>query len=316
MARSGSTDFATTGTTIIQDALVLAGKMAMGASMGTDQSAYGLRALNMIIKKLANQGLLLHVITEGSLFLVDDRESYTLGTGGDHATSSYVKTEILTAASSGDLTIEVDAITDISASDVIGVELDGGDLQWTTVNGAPAANTVTLAAVLTDDVAAENHVYTYTTIIERPQRLLSDSIRLENEDGTESPVRLVSREEYIRMPNKAATGSCNQVYYDQQWGAVGTLYTWPTCDDVKQVLRFSFERLLQDMDAVGNELDLPIGAHQMLVYSLAVEFALSNQEVDYNRVGFLKGVRDELLDDYLSRDSEDGSIYIQPNILR
>jgi hypothetical protein len=312
MARSGSVNYAVTAADIITDALRKLKVLPAGAGIGTDQSTDGMRALNLIVKTLANTGCHLNVLTEGTLFLVEDREVYTLGTGGDHAATAYVKTEIATAASSGDLTIDVDSITGISNADKIGVELDGGSIQWTTVNGVPAGGVITLAAALTDEVAADNHVYAYTTIIEMPQRILQGTIRLENSDGTETPVRLVTREEYFQLPNKATPGKCNQVYYDQQYGALGYIYTWPTCEDVQCVLHFTFERLIQDLDLTTENTDFPIGAQQMLVYALAVDLATSYPRVDPNNMVWLKGLRDELVDDYLSRDSEDGSLFIQP----
>jgi hypothetical protein len=44
-------------------------------------------------------------------------------------------------------------VTGVATTYNIGVQLDDGTFQWTTVNGAPSGFTVTLTAVLTDSAA-------------------------------------------------------------------------------------------------------------------------------------------------------------------
>jgi hypothetical protein len=44
-------------------------------------------------------------------------------------------------------------VTGVATTYNIGVQLDDGTFQWTTVNGAPSGSTVTLTAVLTDSAA-------------------------------------------------------------------------------------------------------------------------------------------------------------------
>ena len=68
-------------------------------------------------------------------------------------------TAVKTGASKDDLTIDVDSISGIADDDGIGITLDDGTVQWTTVNGTPSGNTVTLAEDLDGDAAAGNVVY-------------------------------------------------------------------------------------------------------------------------------------------------------------
>ena len=68
-------------------------------------------------------------------------------------------TAIKVAASKDDLTIDVNSISGLADDDSIGITLDDGTLQWTTVNGTPAGDTVTLAEALPDDAAIGNVVY-------------------------------------------------------------------------------------------------------------------------------------------------------------
>jgi hypothetical protein len=57
-------------------------------------------------------------------------------------------TTLTADGSGGDLTITVASITGIASGDIIGVKLNTGQYHFTTVNGAPAGNTVTLTAAL------------------------------------------------------------------------------------------------------------------------------------------------------------------------
>lgn len=69
-------------------------------------------------------------------------------------------TEIKTAASKGDKTIDVDSISGIDDKDGIGIVLDGyGGTFWTYVNGDPSGNTVTLNDALPGPAAVDNDVY-------------------------------------------------------------------------------------------------------------------------------------------------------------
>jgi hypothetical protein len=57
-------------------------------------------------------------------------------------------TTLTADGSGGNLTITVASITGIASGDIIGVKLNTGQYHFTTVNGAPAGNTVTLTAAL------------------------------------------------------------------------------------------------------------------------------------------------------------------------
>ena len=314
MARSGSTNFIVTRDDIIKYALQDIGVITgLGSNPTAEQITHAAWKLNVMVKKDMTQGLHLWALTEGTLFLVDGQESYSLGVGGDPATSSYVKTELSSDGAAGSLTIDVDSITGISSGHAIGVELDDGTLHWTTVNGAPAGTTVTLTVALASVASIDNHVYAYNTIIEKPLRILKETVRIELGSGAEMPVTLVSRAEYVQLSDKSTTGKCNQVYYDPQYGALGTLYAWPTCDDVKDVLHFTFERTLQDFDAATDNPDFPIEATDYLVKGLRYELA-GAYGVPGPRRQELRDEAREARDDWLDWDSENSSVFLQPDL--
>jgi len=57
-------------------------------------------------------------------------------------------TTLSVAGVGADLTVTLSSVTDITSGDVIGIQLDSGEAHWTTVNGAPVGNVVTLTVAL------------------------------------------------------------------------------------------------------------------------------------------------------------------------
>ncbi len=312
MATSGSKDFSVSRSTIIQDVCEDLGLKDQGQTIENHINTKAIFKFQSMIKAGLTNGSFLHAISEGTLFLVKDQESYTLGTGGDEATASYKKTEMSTAAVATDTVLKIDSSAGMTAADYIGIELDGGDLQWSTIASVDSTTQVTIDDVLTDAAAVDNHVYTYTTIIEKPVRILPGTVRIENSDGKENPINLVDRKDYMRISNKASAGVTNKVYY-QPLRTTGLIYTWPVASDVKRVIHFSFERTIEDMDANANEPDFPIQACEYLIAGLRYRMGRIAGFTDAE----IGTARDEALDAearYLNFDTEDGSVYFQPDL--
>lgn len=68
-------------------------------------------------------------------------------------------TVVKTAASRGDLSLEVDDVTYIADGDSIGITLNNDLVQWTFVDGTPIGTTLALNDALQGDVAVDNEVY-------------------------------------------------------------------------------------------------------------------------------------------------------------
>lgn len=274
MAVSNSFNFTRTAGQVIKDALRKCGLVAEGEEPSSGQLADGLVDLNLLVKSWPANGIDLWRYEELTVFTVVDKQSYNIGATGNEATFDAFKTEMATAAANGASTITVDSAKDITNGDFIGIELDNGTLQWTTVNGVPAANVVTLTNVLTDSAGIDNHVYNYTTIAQRPMRLYDG--RLLQDNANEIPIVQISRGSYKALPIKDSSGSTSQFYYDPQLDN-GKLFIWPTSDSVKDRLLFSAQRQLQDLDISTDNLDFPQEWLKAIIWNLAVDMAF-----DYN----------------------------------
>ena len=305
MATSGSYDFSLTGTEIITEALELLGVVGVGNPMSSEDQATCLRTLEMMIKAWQAEGIAMWTTREASLFFSYREASYSIGPTGDHCSTAGYKTEVATAAASGVSTITVDSDDDITDGDYIGIELDDGTVQWTTVNGTPSSDVVTLTASLTDTVAINNHVYNYTSKIQRPLEIIE--VRRISSSETDVPLEIISRDEYMRLSDKDSYGAVNQVYYDPLL-TNGKMYVWPTPNDVKEYLKFSCRIPIEDFDSASNDPDFPKEWLMALSWNLAVyvapKFGKSIDGLFLTNAGTLK----QAVKDF---DHEDTSIYIR-----
>lgn len=302
MALSGSYDFKVNCQEIIKGAFRTLGVITPTAAEIKD----GREALNLLTKSWQAEGIGLWLNKELTLFLEYGEKQYSLGPSADHATLSYMKTEIAAAAAAAAGTIDVDSITGISDGDYIGIELDDGTLQWTTVNGAPSGSTITLTANLTDSAAVDNHVYTYTTRSQRPLAVLE--VRRVMADGKEVPITVGSRLEYMALSDKTSTGPPIQVYYDPQL-TNGQLYVWQACDDVQELIKMTVQYPIQDFDANTNDADFPQEQMRALKFNLALDLAL---EYDKEPTAFLIAIAESTKNAIKGFDQEDTSVFFQP----
>jgi hypothetical protein len=164
LAVSGSYNFTRTRNELVFGALRCINALASGETLSSEELTDAVEAMNMMIKTWEAAGVGIWLLQECTLFLQADQVEYTIGPSStsDHWTATPYKTEIATAASASDGTVTVDDDANITDGDQIGVETDNGDIHYTTVNGTPAANVVTLTTALDYAAAVDNHVYNYT----------------------------------------------------------------------------------------------------------------------------------------------------------
>jgi hypothetical protein len=312
MARSGSYDFSVAGDAILRGAIRIVkgigGQAPTGAKTGQSEIAETREALNMMLREWTAQGVGLWLKKELYVFLAYQDGAYSLGASGDEATLTLVETEVATAQTSGNSTLVLDSISGITNADVVGIELDDNTLQWTTINGVPAAATITLTAALTDDVAVNNNVYTYTTIAQRPLEIME--ARLFRDDESETPLNVLTRQEWMDYANKTSSGLPNSIYYDPQLDS-GILHVWPRPEKVNDYIKATVKYPIQDIDAAANDPDFPVELHQAVKFNLAVDISHEYTGVVLERYYALKKKADLLFKNIATFDAEYGSIFFE-----
>lgn len=309
MATSGSVDFQHSRTQLIESALRKCGRLREGVSASSDLLTSGSLALNGVVKSLATDGMPLWAIKEGAVLPIHDVNTVTLGPSGGHAATTWVHTQTSASAAAAATTITVDSITGISASDQIGVELDSGNIHWTTVSGAPSGSTITLASGLATAASADSHVYTYTSKTVRPLKIIQSQLYNYDSD-TEVPINIVSRDEYQRVGSKESEGAPNQIYYDPQLTR-GTLHFFPRFSDGARIIKIWFQRPFEDMDSASDNLDFPQEWEQLVILELAAVLGLEMSIPQSKQTIIMQwaAIERRRLNEF---NMEEGSIYFTP----
>ena len=314
MASSGSYNFAVTRDDIIKHAYMELGVLEESETPTSDQTTEAAEKLNMLVKTWAKKHNL-HLLQDVVLFLVDSQQSYLLGDASTDAEwcsiDDYNKTTTSAAALSGATTVVLTSATGFTTGDRIGVVQDDDTILWTT--GTKSGSTITLATALTDDVASGNVVFSYTSRVVRPLRIVKDSVYRRDIDDNDIPVELVGKTDYDLLTAKTQTGKIIKVAY-QPFLTSGRLWTWPCADLTTDTLRFTIERPVQDFDAATDNPDFPVEASLALVKNLAKLLAGPNGAAD--ELPRLRIEAQEELDNWLDGDRENASVRFMPDIRR
>lgn len=279
MATSGTTSYSVTELDIITDAMQDAGIIG-AAETSIDSADYAIarRKLNMLIKQWVSQidfapGLKMWTTRRGFLFLQANQVAYSLGPSGDEcAADSYVTSTLASTASGGAGTITLVSATGFAASMRIGVLLDSGAFQWTTINGSPAGNVVTLTATLTGAATAGARVFAYTSKVHRPFEMVTASMLDTN--GDEMPLRVHTVvEDYEAISNKTEVGDPQELYFEGQ-RTNAKVYVDCQAQDLTEVVRFVYRSYVEDMSATTNDVDFPAEWYRALSAQLAIDVCI------------------------------------------
>jgi len=260
MATSGSFDYSVTASSVIAEALEYIQVLGNGATINTNDETSCLRTLNMMAKQWSGNfdfapGLKAFSKKHGYMFLQSGQSVYSLGPGGDNASLTYVTTTMRIAGIATDVTLEVTSTTGMTAADKIGIELDSGVIQWTTISSITDADTLVIpASGLTSAVAAGNRIFTYTTKLMRP--LYIEQVVLRDVDGNDSAVEPMTQEYYERIAVKTTDTTPTYYLYDNTL-TNGTLSLDCEPSVVTDVLRLTFMVPAENYDSVANDIAFP-----------------------------------------------------------
>jgi hypothetical protein len=268
VATSGTYNYNLNRDLIIKLALRRIGAIQAGDEPGPQIINDSALVLNALVHGWQATGIHLWTEREATLFLQPNVVQYA---DGANATETYIQTTVAVNASSGASTITLTSATGILDDDYIGVTLDGGSIQWTQVNGAPAGNVVTLDNTLTDSSSVGQYVFDYTTKIVRPLRIAA-ARRYNIPSAIDTPLIVLSKIDYRNLPNKLNTGTITQWYYDPARD-LGQLYVWPAPVSMLDAVKFTYLRPIQDFDAATDTPDLPQEWLNTIAWGLAQELA-------------------------------------------
>jgi len=312
MTTSNSTDFTLDAGQIIDESFSLLGVKIAAVDLQSEQIQDGLNALNLMLKGWQAQGLHLWTEEEGIIFLDVGKENYLLGPTGDEATTidDFVGTTITSTLAADVVIIPVVSSTGMLAGDFVGIQLDDKTRHWTTIFSVDTSTQITLTVKLPTQAISGNTAFTFTKLIERPLRISSSRRKTFAQDN-EIPVESWSRNEYFKQVNKSSQGTVVNSYYSPLLNN-GRYYVWQTAASVNDLVRFSFERSIQDIDLSSETLDIPVEWLETVIYNLAVRLA-NTYSAPPQRIQLIVAEAAFFLDQLLGWDEEIESLNVQPD---
>lgn len=275
MATSGSYNYSMNRDTLVRRAMQLANIVNLNQASRGDDHAFAVDILQSMIKLWQAEGIQLWNRRQATLFTAYQDEQYSISASGDHCTNTYVNTTISAAESAGQTVLSLTSTTGMTAADNIGIELDGGTRQWTTIVSVDSATQVTVTAALTGAAAAGNTVVTYTNkISDRPLRILDMRKVKLDEQKISTQMEQIGYAEYFNISLKTTDGAPLNFYYDKLLGE-GKLYVFPRPDDVNILLEFTYHEAIEDVDNGTDNFDFPAEWTLPLIYGLAAELMVA-----------------------------------------
>lgn len=274
MATSGSTDFKINRDALITHAYRVLGSIRTGGTASPDEIADAAQSLNMMLKAWQAFGLQLWVVKRAFMVPVKAAQRYLLGPDGDHVSLNLLNTKMRVAGIAIDATLEVDSTEGMTAADNIGIVLDDGTIQWTTIVNVVDADTVTIAGGLISDAAIGRKVYFYTNKINRPHELL-ELYRREVDTQVDVPLIRLSRTEFDTLSDKDTEGTPVNFYYDPQLEN-SVVHVWPTANAIfasNSTFKLQIKKPFDDMDTANDDFEFPQEWYEAIVYGLAERIA-------------------------------------------
>ena len=159
----------------------------------------------------------------------------------------------------------------------------------------------------------------------RPLRLFDGSfIRdLSCTPNYDTPMRVISRKEYLQFSSKTTQSVPNSIYYfpgiDLGSGLTspstgyGTLYVYAAPSQSTRSLYLNCQRPIYDMTGADNEFDLPQEWFRCLKFMLAGDLAYEYPKVDPAWAKELQGMGRDLQKELQDWSVEDTPMYFQPD---
>jgi hypothetical protein len=287
MATSGSYNYSVTAADIIEAALEDIGVLIGGQSVSGPDSVTSLRTLNFIVKQWQGtadmaKGLKVWTRQRVTMFLAKGQQRYLIGPASTdaRATTQYGRTTLSADEAAGQTSLSITSNTDattypgttvtMTSGDHIGIELDDGTLQWTTITGTPTT-TANVVDALTSAASSGNTVYWFTT---RAQRFpVMEYAYLREPDATDSVLHVYRDvQEYEALTDKHADGDPIALLVEpQRLTTAITLDSQP--DDVTKVVNMTVLYPAEDYDATTDDIAYPQEFFAALEWELAFRLA-------------------------------------------
>lgn len=290
MSTSGSWNYSLTATQLINIAMENIGVLSAGETLSAEDQDFALKRLNLLVKQWQGQadmapGLKLWTRQRVTLFLAKGQQTYTIGPAStdSRATTQYGRTTISAAEAIGQTVISITSNVDTTTypgttvtmtnADIVGIELDDGTIQWTTISGTPAA-TMTIANSLTVAASSGNYVYWFTSRAQRMPQV--DTAVLRDENSIDMPLEIYREASQYDagITDKTADGDPISVLIEPLRLNTRVTFNYQPTDVTKQVL-FTGYYPAEDYDSITDDIAFPQEWFDALAWELGFRSAPS-----------------------------------------
>ncbi len=154
----------------------------------------------------------------------------------------------------------------------------------------------------------------YTLSTSLPLRIVEARYRDTSSPQNDLPMQPLTRDEYFQLPNKTATGTPTNFYFDPQ-PTGGVLYIWPLlASATTESIRYTYQRRIEDVDDLNNNLDIPQEWLGTVGYALAARL-LDDYGIADNIASRILARSEQMLQD--ARDFErEQFLFMRPGFYR
>lgn len=312
MATSGDNTYGMNRNEILTEAMRTIGHVGGEETPSNADIASANRSLNLMLQEWQNLHIGLWLNQEVTLFLIADRKYYSLGLTGDHCTASHTETTLSAAASSGAAYVMLTDTTSLLIGTHVGIELDSGSVQWTTLLASSVGGITTLNAALAGSAASGNSAFTYSTKISRPLEIIEARF-FGNNAGTDRPLDLIAKTDYQNLATKDSSGKVTQYAYDPKL-TNGRLYVWPVCDDEMDQIRMTVKTPIDKFVSANDDAQFPEEWQPAIIYGLAARLIPKFGKKITPTMQLVLAQAAETFQNAKTFDTEDSSIRFVPDI--
>ena len=199
-----------------------------------------------------------------------------------------------------------------SASWTITLEYSTDNSTWSTLDSLGAITVTDNQWVWTDIDPGQSVAY-YRIRISGGATLALREFYVGN-NSTEIQMARLNRDDYTNLPNKNFTANQPFQFWFDRTIPQPTLYLWPTPSDAFVQMTVWYNRQIEDVGALTDELEIPQRWYLAVQSMLAHQMSLELPGVDLQRVQYLEQQAEKYLYQAEQEERDKSPIYWAPNI--
>jgi hypothetical protein len=252
------------------------GKLGEGQSPTASETSDCALLLNMMIKQWQGKtdfapGLKTWTRRHGNLFLQGNAYRYALGPDGQGWALNFNSTTTTATVAVNGTTVNVASATGIAIGVNLGLQLDSGNIYWTTVSNV-VGTAVTISGVAPSQASIGSFVYTYATSSQGTQPVYIEACVLRDQYNNDTPVTFMTLQDYALLPSKTSPTNISdptKIYVEFQLTDSQLYIDCGGAQDVTKYLVIDYMETIYDMNNPADNFEYPQEWYLALTWGLS-----------------------------------------------